>query len=159
MFMPRVLPLQELPEITDDASAAKDPELTVLSAIGHGDVADAKKAAHIAAIALGVAAALDPDRSDLYFDLIQNSLSEAARTVLQETMDTSGNDYQAAFAKRFYNAQGRAAILKRWLTARFGPLSEEVKYQLVWSTPEELDAIGDRLLSATTLQEALAPKS
>lgn len=159
MFMPRVLPLHELPEITDDANAAKDPELTVLSAIGHGHDVDAKKAAQIATIALGVAAALDPDRSDLYFDLIQSSLSEAARTVLQETMRTPGNNHTAAFAKRFYNAQGRAQIITRQLTARFGPLSEQVKYDLVWSTPEELDAIGDRLLTAATLQEALTPKS
>lgn len=159
VFMPRVLPLHELPKITDDASAAKDPELTMLSAIAHGHDADANKAAQIAALALGVAASLDPDRSDVYFYLIKNSLSEAARAALEETMSTPGNDQTAKFAKRFFTAQGQAHILTRQLTARFGPLSEEVRYQLVWSTPEELDDIGDRVLTAATLQEALAPKS
>jgi hypothetical protein len=42
---------------------------------------------------------------------------------------------------------------------RFGALSEIVRKQIASSSIEELDEIGDRLLTAATLEEALALKS
>jgi hypothetical protein len=162
VFTPRVLPLDALPEFTDEADAEENPELTVLSAVMHGNDADILKAARLAAIAQGVSAKLDASRSSMYFDLVLNSLSEAARKALQENMRPDGYEYQSDFAKRYVAeglTQGRAALVTRQLTARFGALGEGVKGQIASKSIEELDAIGERLLTATTLQEALAPNS
>lgn len=162
VFMPRVLWLNEVPEILDEAGAAMNPELAVLSAMGHGHDSDVAKAARIAAIAQGVSAKLDADRSTLYFDLVLNSLSEAAHTELKKDMRPAGYEYQSDFAKHYFGqglAEGRTGLVVRQLSLRFGPLSEEVTQQIKSSSNEELDGIADRLLTAASLQEALAPRS
>jgi hypothetical protein len=158
VFTPRVLSIDCVPEIRDEADAASNPELTVLSAIVHGPEADVSKAARMAAIAEGVCAKLDADRSNLYLDLVLSSLSEAARKVLQKVMRPDGYEYKSDFARR-YMAEGRAEIVTRQLNARFGPLSEEVKKQIASRSSDELGAIADRLLTAASLEEALAPRS
>ena len=43
---------------------------------------------------------LDAERSTLYFDLVADSLSEAARKVLQG-MDPTKYEYQSEFARRY----------------------------------------------------------
>ena len=68
---------------------------------------------------------------------------------------------QGEFARRYFGqglAEGRAALLQRLLTQRFGPLPAEVTERLSAATIDELDAIGERLLSAATLKEALGPR-
>lgn len=114
----------------------------------------------------GVSAKLDPEHSALYVDLVLSSLSEAARKVLQENMRADGWEYRSDFAKHYVAegraeglAQGRVALVMRLLASRFGALSEGVTEKLKSSSIEELDAIADRLLTAATLQETLAPKS
>lgn len=152
-FTPRVLGPEGVPEIIDADQATRDPELAVLSAMAHGRDADGARAAQIAAVAQQVSAALDYDRSKLYCDLIMTSLGEAARRALQ-TMNSIKYEYQSDFAKR-YVAEGRASIVLRQLALRFGPLSPEVQAQIASSSSPELDAIGDRLLTASNLQDAL----
>ena len=100
---------------------------------------------------------LDEDRSSLYLDLILASLSEAARRELQ-AMDPAKYEYQSDFAKRFVaqgEASGRAALVIRLLTLRFGPPAEDVQARIAQAPIAELDAMGERLLTAQTLQEAL----
>lgn len=162
MFTPQVIGPREVPEILDAVDAEKNPELAVLSAMAHGHDVDVAKAARIAALAQGASAGLDDDRSKLYFDLVMNSVSEAVRKVLANTMLPFKYEYQSDFAKHYVAeglAQGRVALITRQLAARFGSLSDDVRGKIAASTIEELDAIGDRLLTAATLQEALAPKS
>lgn len=162
IFTPRVLSLDSVPQISDEANAATNPELAVLSAVMHGPEADVSKAARMAAIAEGVCAKLDAGRSKLYLDLVLSSLSEAARKVLRKNMRPDGYEYKSDFARHYMaegRAEGRAAMVTRLLNARFGPLSEEVKKQIASRSSDELDAIGDRLLTAASLEEALAPRS
>lgn len=162
MFAPRILSPDLVPEILDAVDAALDPELTVLSAMAHGHDTDVAKAARIAALAQGVSAGLDAERSRLYLDLVINSVSEAVRKVLAQTMLPFKYEYQSDFAKHYVaegRAQGRLAVLTRQLTARFGLLSEDVKQQIAARSVEEQEAIADRLLTAASLEEALAPKS
>jgi hypothetical protein len=52
-------------------------------------------------------------------------------------------------------AEGRAALLLRQLALRFGPLTAEVEAQFRSASISDLDAIGERLLTAPTLQQAL----
>jgi hypothetical protein len=100
---------------------------------------------------------LDANRSGLYLDLVLESLTEAARRELQ-TMNPRTYEYQSEFARRYFGQgqqQGRLAIVERLLTARFGALPPEIRERLAAATSAELDAIGDRLLNATTLEEAV----
>lgn len=103
---------------------------------------------------------LDESRSQLYFDLIQACLGKAARREFR-TMDMAKYQYQSAFAKRYYGrgkAEGKAEMLSRQLTLRFGELSPANQARLSTASAKELDAIGDRLITAKTLREALGRK-
>lgn len=100
---------------------------------------------------------LDDDRAGLYVDLVFRSLSEAARRALQD-MNPAKYEYQSDFARRYIavgrqegGAAGGAELVVRLLGGRFGDLSRDVKDKLT----AELDAIGERLLTAATSAEAL----
>ena len=100
----------------------------------------------------------------MYLDLLLESLSEAAQRELR-AMDPAKYEYQSAFAKQYIGVgraegevRGRAALLQRQLTLRFGPLPTAATDRLSAATIDELDAIGERLLTAQSLEEALAPQ-
>ncbi len=109
----------------------------------------------------------------MYCDLILNSLNEVARQALL-SMNPANYEYQSDFARRYVaqgieegmergiergiergKLQGRADLVIRQLGVRFGTVSEEIKLRIASASLSELDAIGERLLSAKTLQEAL----
>jgi hypothetical protein len=52
-------------------------------------------------------------------------------------------------------AEGRAALVIKLLALRFGPLPQQVEPRIAEASIEELDQIGERLLTAQTLEEAL----
>ncbi len=150
-----------------DAMARANPELAVLSAMAHGRDANTERVVRIAMAAQMASAALDADRSKLYCDLILSSLSEAAQQAL-EHMDAHMYEYQSNFARRYVaqgreegraegEVRGRADLLARQLTVRFGPLTAEAHSRILGASIAELDAMGERLLTARTLQEALGP--
>ena len=72
-------------------------------------------------------------------------------------MDPAKYQYQSEFAKR-YVAQGRADIVLRQLAVLFGPLPADVAARVSASSSDDLDAIGERLLTAESLDEALGPQ-
>src|SRR5436309_5216412 len=95
------------------SEASRRPELGVLSALAHGET---EQGATIAATVLPAIRGLDDDRARLYYDLVYNSLNEAARRALEAMM--KGYEYQSDFAKK-YVAQGRTEEAARaLLTAR-----------------------------------------
>jgi len=61
-FTPTVLSLSGVPEITDESQALKDPELAVLSALGHANDPDPDKSARIALMAQMASIGLDEER-------------------------------------------------------------------------------------------------
>jgi hypothetical protein len=80
-------------------------------------------------------------------------------------MDPAKYQYRSDFAKRYIGlgraegqAEGRAALLQRQLTRRFGPIPADAVERLSAATIDELDAIGERLLTARSLEEALGPR-
>ena len=157
LFTPFVLGPAGIPEITDPATACADPELAVLSAIAHGRDMDVERSIQIAFAAQQAAHGLDADRSKLYFDLIQHALSEGARRALQN-MALRNYEYQSEFARTYVaqgRREGRADLLSQLLVRRFGALPETVRTRLAAASVDELDAIGERLLSAQNLEEAL----
>jgi len=102
VLRPHVLRSADIPIVTDRGEVARRPELGVLSAIAHGET-EAGEA--IASAMLPVIKELDADRSRLYYDLVYNSVNEAARRVLEAMM--KNYEYQSPFAKK-YVAEGRA---------------------------------------------------
>jgi len=108
-------------------------------------------------------AGLDAGRARLYFDLIMSSLSEAARSALKK-MDVRKYEYQSEFARGYVAqgmaeglAQGRATLIARLLTLRFGVLTEKAQRTIAEASIAELDAMGERLLTARTLDEVFVP--
>ncbi len=160
-FRPWVLSPTEVPQITDAAAAKADPELAVLSAVAHGGDVDTTKAAQIALAAEGALLDLDAGRSTLYGDMLFAALSEAARRAMRD-MNLPKYEYKTEFAKRYYGqglsegkAEGRAELVLRQLTRRFGDLPEDIRARVRGAGIGELDQIGDRLLTANSLSEAL----
>jgi Domain of unknown function (DUF4351) len=164
-FTPYVLGPSSVPVVTDEAQARQNPELAVLSAMAHGRDADAVRAIEIAIAAQRASIGLDADRSGIYGDLIMSSLGEAAREALK-TMATQKYEFQSDFAKHYFaagraegkaegEAHGRAALVLRQLMTRFGLVEGGVIERVERASIEELDAIGERLLTAGTLQDAL----
>jgi hypothetical protein len=180
-FTPFVIGPSGVPWITSEEQAREDPELAVLSAMAHGQDPDIERAAKVANAAQLASLGLDADRSKFYCDLVQNAVSEAARRALQN-MDLSKYEYQSEFARRYVaqgrqegreqgieqgiergieqglakgRSAGRADLLARLLAHRFGPLPPTVHERLATASIEELDAIGERLLTAQSLPEAL----
>jgi predicted transposase YdaD len=81
-------------------------------------------------------------------------------------MKPAGYEFQSDIARRSAaqgrqegreegRVEGRAALVIRQLTVRFGPLAEDVQARIAQAAIAELDTIGERLLTAPTLQEAL----
>jgi hypothetical protein len=101
----------------------------------------------------------------LYLDLVLASLSEAAKRELK-AMDPAKYEYQSDFAKQYIalgkeegrhegSVQGRAELVSRLLARRFGALPAAAAERLSAASAAELDAIGERLLTAESLDEAL----
>jgi flagellar biosynthesis/type III secretory pathway protein FliH len=91
-------------------------------------------------------------------------------------MDAQKYEYQSDFARRYIaqgreegvkdglakglaegEAHGRVSLLMRQLTARFGPIDSQTRERIERASISDLDAIGERLLRARTLHEALGP--
>ncbi len=158
-FTPYVLGPSGVPDVKDDAQARDNPELAVLSAMAHGRDADPARAIEVALAALKASIGLDADRADLYADLIINSLSEAARQALKK-MDVHKYEFQSEWAREQIaqgEVRGRVALLLRMLTVRFGGVEAPLKERIQRASIAELEAIGERLLTARTLTEALGP--
>jgi len=101
---PLVVGPDGIPVVADAEQAKRVPEVAVLSAMAHGEGADALP---VALAALAAASGLDDERAQLYADVVMASLNEAARRALEETMASEGYQYQSEFARR-YVAQGEA---------------------------------------------------
>jgi hypothetical protein len=175
-FTPLVIRLSRIPAVTDPARALDELELAVLSVMAHGRDKNVRRAARIVAAAweaTELTVRLDPKRAEMYFDLMAASMSENVRRELR-TMDPDKYEYQSRFARRYVaqgwrkgkaegkaegmaegTVEGRAALIVRQLTLRFGAPDEAQMARIKAASIEELDAIGERLLTAATLQEAL----
>jgi hypothetical protein len=176
-FTPYVLGPSAIPEVTDEARALENPELAVLSAMAHGRDRNVERAVEIALAAQKASVGLDDNRSRIYLDLIISSLGKVARQALKN-MDPRTYVYQSDFARK-YIAQGRAEgrsegrlegrsegrlegrsegkveLVSRLLSIRFGALNTRVLARLQRASVTELESIGERLLTASTLDEAL----
>jgi hypothetical protein len=159
---PWVVGPSNTPAVTERRDAEENVELSVLSAIEHGQSTDITLATRIASAAVLASAGLDAERSRLYLDVILLSLSQSVRHEVLQVMNSLGYEYQGDSARHYVakgRTEGRVEIVLKQLALRFGPLAEEV-HSLLRSAPDsELDAVAERVVSAQTLEEALAPLS
>ncbi len=116
-----------------------------------------------AAFRVGLSAlrALPADLSRVCFDLLLLLANDEIRREWQ-SMDFSKYEFQSDVAKRLIamghergRTAGQAELLVRLLSLRFGPLSQEVQAHLRQASQDELELIGERMLTAPTLRHAL----
>jgi hypothetical protein len=101
ILRPPVLRRTAVPVVIDPDEAVRRPELGVLSAMAYGET---EQGATIAGAVLLAIQGLEDERARFYYDLVYNSLNDAARRALETMM--KGYEYQSDFAKK-YVAQGR----------------------------------------------------
>ena len=154
VLRPQVLRRGDIPVVTDPAEAARRPELAVLSAMAHGETA---QSATIASAVLPAIEGLDDDRARFYYDLVYNSLNDAARRALEAMM--KGYEYQSDFAKKYYG-QGRteeaARALLTVLRARGIAVPDAARERILGlKEAERLERWLERAAVATSLAEVL----
>jgi hypothetical protein len=160
-FVSLVLGPRQIAQVTDIEEACAMPELAVLSVMAHGQKASVKKAVRIARAALLACADLEDDQAELYADVVYASLSDEARQEVL-AMKTRKYEFQSDFARRYValgraegKAEGRAEIVRRQLTLRFGALSRGAEDHISQASSDELDGIAARILTAETLEQVL----
>jgi hypothetical protein len=160
---PTVLGPQQMPVVTDIAVARRHPELTVLSALAHGDAQDSSMFTALFA-ALDV---IDLDSANLYIDLVLMVLPAAAQVWLEEFMTTTPFRYQSDFARRYFGqgeakgkaegkAEGEARALLAILDARNIPVPDDVRADITACTDlDQLDAWVRRAATAVKIEDVL----
>jgi hypothetical protein len=161
-IVPRVVGPSNIPAITELQRAEANVELAVLSAVAHGNDKDVLLAARIASTAITASAGLDAERSRLYLDLIFKTLSEDAQRALG-AMNPTVREYISDFARQHVaeglakgREEGRADIVLRLLTLRFGPLPEPTQTHIRDACSTKSETLLDHLLTAQSLEEALS---
>jgi hypothetical protein len=155
---PPVLRYTAVPVVTKPEEAASRLELGLLSVMAHGKT---EQGATIAEAVLSAFEGLDKDRADLYYDLVYNSLSEAARIALEKTM--KGYQYQSEFAKRYVaegrvegRAEGEAQSVLKVLQARGLVVPDDVRERiLAQKDPERLDRWLEKAAVASSVAEVV----
>jgi hypothetical protein len=152
VLTPVALGPQQVPLITDAATARHVPELVVLSALAHGSRPDPQPVFHALLTALD---AIDHDHAKLYTDLILSVLPAAARDCLEEFMTTTSHRYQSDFARRYFSegeaqgeAKGEAQALLAVLEARGIDVPDDLRDRIVSCT--DLDRLGGWIRQAAT---------
>lgn len=162
VLQPSVLDRSDVPVVVDRERAALRPELGVLSAMAHGD---SDLGVTIAAAVLPAVLDLDEDRARFYYDIVYNSLNDAARRALETQM--KGYQYQSDFAKKYVaqgltegRTEGRAEEAARNLLAvlrvRGIAVSDEIRERiLAQKDPERLERWLERAVVASSVAAVL----
>lgn len=159
LFHALVIGPERLPSIEGRARARSHPELSVLTAMAHGQSAS-RHALRSALTAMDAAMALEGPRALLYSDLVWLALNDAARRALEAMMRPGGYEYQSEFVRRYFEegrtegrAEGRAELLSKQLQLKFGALPDDVRERIAAASIDELDRWAERVLTAATLDE------
>jgi hypothetical protein len=165
VLTPVVLGPAAVPKITDAVAAAKNPELTVLSARVHGSGPDGSAVLNVLWDGL---ARVDPGNVRLYYELVLDGLDPRAQAELKESIKMTTvipNDPRAVVLRRMMEganargkaegrAEGEARMLLAVLAARGVDVSEEDRERINRCTdPDQLEAWGSKAAVATTIKE------
>jgi hypothetical protein len=161
---PVVIGPAQIPRVTDRETARALPELAVLSAAAHGRTPSAEQIAHAAIVAC---AALDSWHHALYADFVVACLSPETRRAMEVLMSLQTLVPLSDIGKQYY-AEGRKdglmagrmhglrELLIKQLTLRFGPLHAAAMSSIQAAGPNQLEHWGERLLSASSLDDVFA---
>jgi hypothetical protein len=167
-LQPLVLGPATVPVVTDLATAEREVELAILSALAHGNGPDGLSVVQVALAALG---RLDREHAAVYFQIIWDVLREPMKRALEALVmerQTEGKVEFPAFAQRIFE-QGelkglregkldglREALLR--LLARAGiALDDEDRMRIEACTdPATLDRWIENVLGAKTAGEVLS---
>lgn len=164
LYRPYVVGPQGIPVIVDPDRAAREPELTVLSAIAHGQ----GEPETAVAVALAAAAAVSPlpDRQrELYSAVIEAALSDAARKALEMLPQTQKflsesqrHSYERGVAEGEARgkAEGKASALLQILAQRGLAITAEQQQRIAGCTDlGTLDRWLSRVLAVSSVEELL----
>jgi hypothetical protein len=175
---PLVVGPKVIPILTQLERARRAPELAVLSAMAHGHSEHSVAIAKAAFAALEALSAVDVERATVYHDVIDQHLNAAAKTALEELMETKW-EYQSNFAKKYIGigrAEGKAEgelegeargkaegrvekqrqTLAKLIKLRLGEPDAGTLARLQAASEDELDLWTERILTAETLSELFA---
>ncbi|GAA5068768.1 hypothetical protein [Nocardia callitridis] len=159
---PIVISPEEVPVITDPATASANPELMVLSAIAHSRHPD--RATILDTFATSMLTT--PDRA-MYLELVTAILPKAARNILETLMNTK-YEYKTEFARTYFSegeaqgeargeARGEANALLRILRKRGLRIPEDVAARIESETDlDQLNTWLDRAIDADTVDAVFA---
>ncbi len=151
---PLVLGPAVLPRVIDDAVAAREPELAILSALAHGNAPDGMA---VVMPALGALARLDPEHEAVYFHLIYDALREPMRAALEKLIMERQAEAKATFppfAQHLIDRGVREGKLEGVLEGKRGALLQVMARQGIALTAEERARI-DACTDAATLDRWL----
>lgn len=144
----------QVPVVTDLATARRNPELAVLSALAHGREPDPQPVFEALLTGLDV---IDHEHAKMYTDLVFAVLPAAARNCLEALMTTTSYRYQSDFALRYFRegkAEGEATALLLVLEARNVAVSDEDRALIAECTDEaQLVTWLQRAITAEKIQD------
>ena len=163
-IQPLVLGPASVPEVTSPALAEQETELSVLSAVAHGNGPNGLAVIQAALVALG---RLDQEHAAVYFQLIYNALREPMRRAVEALIMERQTESKATFPpfmQRLIDDGVRAGELKGKrdallrLVARVGvALTEDDRARILACTDgATLDRWFDNVLGAKTSTDVLA---
>ena len=148
-LQPIVVSLSAVPRILEEHVAFAAPELAVLSAIAHRDVA-------VASLAVRAVSRLPADKGRVYLDRVLAALPTLARRILEENM--KGYEYQSDFARKYYGEGVAAGMHEAALAiarAKIPSLSSQQQTSiLAVKDTERLKTLVVALGDATTVEQA-----
>jgi len=111
--------------------------------------------------------ALDPELHTYYTDVVVSALEAKAPKLLEQFMALTappGYQVQSETLKRLIaegrvegRVEGETRLLLLQLEHKFGTLDASVRARVEFATIDELDAMGRRLLDATSIVDVLGP--
>ncbi|WP_131741833.1 hypothetical protein [Actinomadura roseirufa] len=132
---------EDLPPVTDPATARDLPELAVLSAPAHADGPQGEAVVRSLSAALDT---LDGDSGPLYHDYLMSQLSLAARKLLEETVKIEDYQWQSDFAIEHQalgeargEARGERKALLNVLKARGIAVPDDVRRRVMACTDSD----------------------
>ncbi|MET9486801.1 hypothetical protein [Nocardia sp. NPDC006630] len=171
---PVVLGPEQVPVVTDPASAVRTPELAVLSAIAHQGSKDRSRVFAATLAALDKLAA-EPgsrgtERATMYYDLVTSTLNHAARSCLEAMMTTAARrEYLSDTFRNLVKeglqqgreqgleegrVDGEVRILETILDARGFVVSAEVRARIEGCTDvDQLEVWARRAVTAADVAE------
>jgi hypothetical protein len=133
VLTPIVIDLHDVPRVTDPERARETPELAVLSAIAHPELATARAA-------LTGISVLREERKHLYSDLVLRALPSDLQEVIGNDM-LKNYEYQSNFARKYYGqgktegkAEGHREIALSIAQMRVPALSAELAARIEAAT-------------------------